>query len=444
MKKMRKWIALTLIAAMLCLTFAGCSNKADGGSEASNEPTSDEPAANEPVTDEPVKLVCYTLPSRQEQNQEILALFNKQYPNITVEFIDLPTNSNEQFQTISTSLQSHDSSVDIICMDCTWPQAFISAGWLSPLDDVMTEEDYAMHYENSLEIGRYNDHQYTMPTFINSGLLFYRKDLLEKYNYEVPETWDELTEIAKDIMSKEPEITAGYASAWKQYEGLVCCAMEFIWAEGGDVLDADGNVIINSPEVETALTRMYDMIYTDKIADTGINGYMWTDARSLFYSGNCLFIRDWPTVITGAEDSENSNVVGKVGFAELPKGAGNVSYNAMGGWQVGVSVYSEHQEEAKCFAKFFSGYEAQKVRAKIAELPSIPSVLEDPDVVAAVPYLPEMVEIGENTKSRPRTAYYEEFSAVMQKGVGSILTNVMDVPTAIAEMEKGIKEILSR
>jgi ABC-type glycerol-3-phosphate transport system substrate-binding protein len=38
-----------------------------------------------------------------------------------------------------------------------------------------------------------------MPWFADAGLLYYRRDLLDKYDRPVPETWDELTETARIV-----------------------------------------------------------------------------------------------------------------------------------------------------------------------------------------------------------------------------------------------------
>ena len=41
-----------------------------------------------------------------------------------------------------------------------------------------------------------------MPWFTDAGVLYYREDLLEKYGHEVPKTWQELTEIAREIKER--------------------------------------------------------------------------------------------------------------------------------------------------------------------------------------------------------------------------------------------------
>lgn len=444
MNKSKKFLrggAILCLMSILLGIFAGCGDSSNSSSAQTNSNLN---GNNQSVTEEQITLTYYACPGYKEVNEALAAQFTEEHPNITVNIVELPTDSTKQFQTLGTVMQAKDSSIDVFEVDCTWPQTFISAGWVTSLDDVVTEEELAEHYENTVSIGHYEGHQYFLPVYINSGVLFYRQDILDKYGYEVPTTWEELVTISKEVMEKDPEITSGFSSAWKQYEGLVCSALEFIWDEGGDILDANGNVVINSPETAAGLQIMYDMIYTDKIAEPGINGYMWTDSRSPFFSGSVLFIRDWPTTINGANDPEKSSVAGNVGFAPLPAGSSGESYNTMGGWQVGVSAYSEHQAEAKLLAKFMSSYEAQKIRAiQNQHVPSRPAVLEDPEVIQEVPFFNDLIAVGANSKARPRSPYYEEMSAVLQQGISAILTNTMDIPTALKQMEAQLNEIVN-
>ncbi|GKT36937.1 Bacterial extracellular solute-binding protein like protein, partial [Aduncisulcus paluster] len=80
-------------------------------------------------------------------------------------------------------------------------------------------------------------------------------------------------------------------------------------------------------------------------------------------------------------DPENSQVVGMVGISALPTGgADQKSYSTLGGWQVMVSSYSEHKEEAIAFAKFRAGEYAQTLMAKkLSHTPSLKALYQDED-----------------------------------------------------------------
>ncbi|MFN3461969.1 MAG: extracellular solute-binding protein, partial [Oceanibaculum sp.] len=48
-----------------------------------------------------------------------------------------------------------------------------------------------------------------LPWWTDAGVLFYRRDLLEKHDFEPPETWDELTAIARTVQQAEREAGKG-------------------------------------------------------------------------------------------------------------------------------------------------------------------------------------------------------------------------------------------
>jgi multiple sugar transport system substrate-binding protein len=66
-----------------------------------------------------------------------------------------------------------------------------------------------------------------MPLYIDSGMLYYRRDLLDKYGFKPPETWPEMVRQAEAITAGESNIR-GFSAQFKQYEGLVCNMMEYI------------------------------------------------------------------------------------------------------------------------------------------------------------------------------------------------------------------------
>ena len=448
MRKNHKRAAVAATVAAAVMLAAGCGTSADegqaGGSGQAAEGSQSADGAE--ASGEQVTITYYYDASYADSTKKVVEDFEKANPNIKIQLVDLPAESNKKLQTVSTIMQAQDPSLDVFEMDCTWPLTFISAGWVEPVDDIYTDEEKAAFFQGPIEANTYDGTLYSAPLYMDAGVLLYRKDMLDKYGYEPPKTWDDQAEISKDIMSKEETITSGYSSGWKQYEALTCSALEFIWGYGGDVIDEEGNLVINSPETIQGLQRMHDLTYVDKITDPGINGYKWSESRAPFYSGNVLFIRDWPTAMAGANDPETSSIAGNVALAPIPGGTdGDNNYNTLGGWSVGISAFSEHKEEAKTFVKYLTSVEAQKTRAIYKGLmPVSPEVYDDADVLEAQPQFAQLKEIGEKSKSRPKTPYYSELSSVLQQGFASILADSQTPEEAIAEMEPQLEEILSR
>lgn len=444
--KAKKALAFAMAALMMVGVMSGCSSSSGesstGGSSSAAEGSSSTEGSSE-ASGESIELVYYCNPTKNNDNPDIAAAFTKENPGITVQLVELPTDTNKKNQTLSTVLQAQDSSMDVFNIDCTWPQMYAAAGWVEPLDDVLTEEEKAAYLEGPIEANTVNGVLYSLPQYIDVGVLYYRTDLLEKYNYEPPKTWDELREQAKTIVAGEPGMS-GFVSAWKSYEGLVCCATDMILSYGGQVVDDEGKVVINSAETAEALQVMHDMIWVDKITEAGITGYMWADAQVPFCSGSVVFMRDWPSAWSAIQNPENSVVSDKAAFTQLPSGPAG-SYSSLGGWSVAVSPYSEHKDEAKQLAKFISGAEAMKIRAIYNNnLPARPDVYEDAEVLEARPEMELLVSCAETARSRPKSAYYEELSAVLQQGISSILADSTDVQTALNDMTTQLEEIVSR
>ena len=54
-------------------------------------------------------------------------------------------------------------------------------------------------------------------------------------------------------VSEEAGVQNGFVFQGSNYEGGVCNALEYIWTHGGDVLDENDNVVIDSPEAAAGL-----------------------------------------------------------------------------------------------------------------------------------------------------------------------------------------------
>jgi multiple sugar transport system substrate-binding protein len=373
---------------------------------------------------------------------DIIEAFEAENPGIKVNLVELSADTNKKLQTINTILQAQDSSMDIFDADVTWPPIFAAAGWVEPLEAYINEEDLNDFLPGPINAVDYMGHLWGMPYRTDAGMLYYRKDLLEKYDREVPETWDDLINTSLYIMERE-EGMKGHAGSWAQYEGLTCNLMEIVWSYGGKVFDEEGNVVYNSPETVEAVKTMTDMVREHDIMPNGIVNFYSGDARAPFFSGNLVFLRDWPSGWRSAQDPEKSDVVGKVGVAALPKGSADErSYSTLGGWQVMVSKYSENKEEAIKFAKFRAGKEAQKMAALgLSHIPARDSLYQDEDILEFMPFLEEMHPAIVNSYPRPKSPYYAEISNVLQVETQNALVGNKSPEEAVADADERISQI---
>jgi trehalose/maltose transport system substrate-binding protein len=287
-----------------------------------------------------------------------------------------------------------------------------------------------------------------MPWFTDAGLLFYRKDLLEKYGAKPPTTWDELAATAKKIQDGERAAGQadfhGFVFQAKAYEGLTCDALEWITSfGGGSVVDKDGNITINNANAAKALNTAASWIGT--IAPAGVLNYAEEDARGVFQNGKAAFMRNWPYAWALGQ-SADSPIKGKIGAAALPKGgASGRSAATLGGWQLAVSKYSKNPDVAADLVMFLTSAPVQKERAvKGSYNPTLPALYEDKDVLTANPFMGDLNAVFSNAVARPTTATglkYPEVSRVFWDATHDVLSKKATAEEALKSAEGKLKQI---
>lgn len=441
---MKKRIIAVLLAAATAITTTACKAPAGQESTGAEKTESAVPAENGSMKTDPVTIHYFGHANSNGANEQIISDFQKEYPWITVELVDLPNDTAQKLSTISTILQAKDSSIDVMVMDGTWTTNFMSAGWLEPLTGKITDEQLGTYVDGAISGCYLGDELYALPFYLNVSSLLYRKDLLDKYGFEPAKTWDELIEQCRVITAGE-ENMSGFTAAWKQNESLTCTGLEYVWAFGGDVLDEKGTCIINSNETKAGL-KMMKRLVDEGITVEGITGFTSADMRAPFYAGNVVYARDWATGYVGATDEKQSGIADQVGIAPLPGGKDqDTNYNCSGGWNMGVSAFSEHKEEAELFAAYACGYDANVTQTSMnGDIPTNLEVLKSEKVLEARPYMAELAEMTAKCKNRPSSPYYEEVSAAFQNGVGNYLAGNVELDPMLEEMQKTIDEIMSR
>ena len=147
-----------------------------------------------------------------------------------------------------TSLTAKSPTPDVFAIDVIWAGEFAQRGWLAPLDDLLGADTLATYNQSLLKGAQINGQTFAVPLYVDGTHLFYRTDLLKKYNLEVPKTWEEVIADSKTIMKGEnnPQFY-GFVSMWAKIEGQFMNWLSFTNGNGGGFSDADGKVAVNSP-----------------------------------------------------------------------------------------------------------------------------------------------------------------------------------------------------
>jgi trehalose/maltose transport system substrate-binding protein len=344
----------------------------------------------------------------------------------TVTVVPMPASTSDQFGQYRLWLAAGNKDIDLYQTDVIWaPQL---AGQLVDLTEE-AKDLVPQNFPAIVESQTVDGKLVALPLFTDAPALYYRRDLLEKHGAAVPETWAELTETGARI--QEAERAAGDADLWgfvwqgNAYEGLTCNALEWIKSfGGGQIVEADGAISINNPEAAAALDLAASWVGT--ISPEGVLAYQEEEARGVWQTGNAVFMRNWPYAYS-LGNGEGSAVRGLFDVAPLPSGgADGTSAATLGGWNVAVSQYSEHQAEAIALALYLAGPEAQKRRAILSSsLPTLPALYDDPEIAAAQPIIPLWKDVLTDAVPRPSApakVRYNELSSKFWSAVHETLS----------------------
>ncbi|WP_413161482.1 ABC transporter substrate-binding protein [Capilliphycus salinus ALCB114379] len=367
--------------------------------------------------------------------------FNEKNPNITLEIVKGPNNTNLVEDLYTSAFLLGDSPYDIVYMDIVWVQKFAAAGWLTDLSEWVDNDLLTPYLEGVKEGGRYQGQLYRMPLRADGGMLYYRKDLLKKVGAKPPETFEELMEISKQIQDKD---LARWGFIWqgKQYEGLSAIFTEVLKGFGGFWVDPETNEVgLDRPEAIAAVEFLRQTI-EEGISPKDVTTYSEEETRLLFQSGNTAFLRNWPYVVPLANQSEIANQFGIKPMVHLPslKGAA-----CLGGWGFGISRSSNHKEEAWKVIEYFNTVDVQREYfLKTGFVPARRSLFLDPALVSKYPHYPELLEVINNSVLRPPIAQYAQTSDILQRYLSAALTGSQTPEAAMQAAASETRALLGR
>ena len=378
---------------------------------------------------------------------KLIDQFNKQSKDFKVKQQEMPVDTGQYFDKLRIQFQASSSGIDLIIGDVIWPAQFAVNGWISDLSDKF--KDSGAFLPGPIQAATYDGKLYAVPWYTDAGLLYYRKDLLEKSGYSAPpKTWDELQEMAAKV-TKDQNIDNGFVFQGDEYEGGVCNGCEYIWTYGGNILDPDDStkVIIDSPEAAAGLAEERSMVATGT-SPKAVLQYQESESEGNFLTGEAVFMRIWPSTYALAGTSDFPDVKkDMIGIAPIPTDKpGDPSYSTLGGWNFMINAQSELQDEAWEFTKWMTEPEQLVSNAKVgSKLPVRKSLYNDPEVLDNVPVARLGKEaIIDNSRPRPVSPYYSDVSLELAEQFNSCLGGDVSPEEAVATLQKDLQQIIDQ
>ncbi len=373
--------------------------------------------------------------------RELGPLFTEQYPNITIEFVDVA--SVDIRQKAVTSLVSGSGAPDIVGgQDYDLP-VYAATGGLADLTE------YLDPYRNEivsykLNNAAFEDKLYGVPWDGSPSALYYRVDIFEEYGVDVEAiaTYDDLIAAGKELVVGSGGTVKLFnleRQAWQPFVNLA-------WQQGGGIYDVDsGDVIIDDERAVRALSwvkQLWDeeVVHQDigtEAADAAIkDGTTAADLGAIWRQGT----------IEGIAPETS----GSWRLTPLPKFNENDAPTfARGGSQLMIPAQSEAIPEAFAFLEFTQlmqegsviNWEAGSLFPVLNDAPNWPVMEQEVDFYGGQQALKLFAELNTEVPPYHLGRTFVEATEILNNTVTQVLNDEADPQSALSDAAEQIRDL---
>ncbi|NAZ81354.1 extracellular solute-binding protein [Kineococcus sp. R8] len=409
--------AVAVVAASVAL--AGCGRSgADGAAPQAAETISSGKATG--------TVTIWAQGNEATQLPKVLEGFKQENPDVTINVTELPWQSAQD--KYRTSIASGDTP-DIGMIGSTWTPAFASA--LAPVPAAI---DMSGMFEGAVDNVTVNGAKVAVPLYLDTRVVYYRKDLAEKAGITTPPTDFAGFKAMAKAMQTEAGAKWGIVLPNGGPNTFEAVALPAIWSNGGDIIDGDDTRwTFDSPEVVEALDYVKSF-YDEGIADRNPNPDL-TAIGPAFISGETPMFVSGPFTNFILAQSGGPDFASKVGVFPVPTGQGGASTTLLGGAQMGVFQKAENKDAAWKVLQYLSKPENQVAFYEATtDLPAVQSAYEDP-ALAGDQTLSTFEETLQTAKGTPNVPTWIQVSAAADQALERVAKAGQSPEDAMAELQ---------
>ncbi|WP_433473136.1 ABC transporter substrate-binding protein [Spirillospora sp. CA-142024] len=423
-----------VVCAALALSLSACGGDDGGGSKGGTSAAS--LRGRGPIT-------FVTGKDRSGYLQKQVDGWNAEHPKERVRLIELPDEPNDQRQQMIQNATTKSDAYSVLSLDVVWTAEFAANRWLTELPK--NQVDLARMLPATITTGQYRGKLYAVPSTSDAGMLYYRKDLLEKAGIAAPpKTYDEMWADCEKVRKlPEAEDADCYFTEVNKTESMTISAVEAIESAGGSIMGADGKPTLNTPQakqgVEFLVGAKKDHMPKEAVTLDTEGG------RRLFQSGKLVFQRQWPYQYALANsDDGSSKVAGKFAVAPLPGPAGPGVAN-LGGHNLAISAFAKNKATSLDFIRYLAGEQSQRANLlATSKAPTVAALYDDPEMVKKFPYLPVLKQAIANARPRPVTVKYGDVTAAVQGEMYDAVTGKKPVDQALTDLQSKLQPLTAQ
>lgn len=340
-----------------------------------------------PSNVETIKFSTWGSASEMAVLKPIIADFEKQNPGVNVELLHIP---QDYFQKLHLLFASNLAPDVVFINDLNLP---IYASRLEPLNNNIFKDKKTVtqYFKEPIETLSYQGQIYAVPRDVSNLVIYYNKDLFDKYGVPYPKKNWTISEFLVTAQKLTNKTTFGVS-----YEEDIYYALPYILSFGGGILDKDLETeLINTPNSQAGLNfyknlaNKYDVAPKKSQVASKTIGQMFLDGSiAMHLSGR------WMT------PKYRESAKFRWDVAEFPRGPkGSVVQADASGWA--ICKNSRHKDASIKFVQFLSSKQnIEKMTKSGLIVPARIDVAKSKTFLSGVPKSSH-VFIDEITTSKP-------------------------------------------
>jgi multiple sugar transport system substrate-binding protein len=370
---------------------------------------------------------------------QLLPEFERRHPRIHVELQQLPwTAAHEKLLTAFAG----DALPDICQLGNTWIPEFAALDALDPLDQRVAASaaiEKADYFPGIWDTNVIEGALLGVPWYVDTRLLFYRKDLLAEAGFaEAPKDWSSWHEAMRAIKRKAGDKGYAILLPLDEFEPLLQLAIQ----QDDPLLRDDGTrgnfESAGFREAFDFYTSMFREELAPRMSDTQISN-VWNE----FANGLFAFYITGPWNIGEFKRRLPAELADQWMTAPLP-GRNGRGGGVAGGTSLVLFRDSPNKEAAWLLLEYLSEPDVQRrFHALTGDLPPRRSVWEDP-VLAGDPYARAFREQLENARATPKVAEWERIANEMQRAAERVVRGGADADATLRALDAEVDKILEK
>lgn len=290
----------------------------------------------------------------------------------------------------------------------------------------MSDEEKASYYNYVPETVTFDGTQWGVPVAFSTKALFWNKDIFEAAGLDPetpPKTWEEEIAFAKQI--EENTDFDGFGVVAKTFDNTMHQFLHWVYTNDGQVIDADGNIVLDSPNNLEALTALRDI---SAYSEEGPTAYEQNEVRAIWLDGTLGMIHASVNAGILADEAGMNWGVAPLPLGPQAKGPGTLLITDSLAVFKGTGV----EEQAISLAKFITSGERQWA-AEMAQglTPLRPLQPQTDELLAEKPYWAPFLDGIEFGGPEPLLTDYVGLQNVMIEMVQSVVTGAAEPQEAL-------------